>query len=698
VSDPNPDDDGGEFFAQFLDDYFAECDEHLTLVRRHLLALEEQIGQPVVEPSSLDELFRSFHTLKGISAMVGLGEAEQLAHHMESYLRVLRQADAPLGEDGIEALMAGTTVLEQVINAFRKKETATGVDATVARLRALVSEPASRPELPAPAGGVDDGIADNGSERTHTPDAARLSEDVRKLRFEFVPTPALSERGVNVNSVRARLQEIGELLQATPHVREQGGIVFEFIVATGVEETLFAGWHEDNLTYTPVEEAEAGETRPPTSPAQTGSASDPDGADASGSPAPAASMHAPSNVVRVDLARLDELMRLIGELVTSRARLDDSLKQLKRSVPPAEWRALQETSQAMARQLRDLREGVMRVRMVQVGEIFERMKFVVRDLARESGKHVKLELLGQETEIDKFLVERMMGPLLHLVRNAVSHGLETVGERVAQGKPPEGRITLRAATVGDNVLIEIADDGRGIDAERVAARARARGLIAGDVKLDEALLLKLICTPGFSTRDEADRASGRGVGMDVVGRTIEELGGTLALATEKHRGTHFTIELPLTLAIADALIGSVGGHRFALPQSAVREVIEVEASAIRVLENNEIVPYRGGVLPLVRLARLFGLEEKGGRASHVFVIGSGANALGLAVDRIIGQREIVVRGMNDPLVKVRGVAGATDLGDGRVVLILDVAALKHSVLGGGLAAGDGRARPSRERL
>jgi two-component system chemotaxis sensor kinase CheA len=403
-------------------------------------------------------------------------------------------------------------------------------------------------------------------------------------------------------------------------------------------------------------------------------------------------MLAPSNFVRVDLARLDDLMRLIGELVTSRARLDESLKHLQRHVAPSEWRALQETSLAMSRQLRDLREGVMRVRMVQVGEIFERMRFVVRDLARESGKEIRLELRGQETEIDKFLVERMMDPLMHLVRNAVSHGLETVEERVAKGKPPEGKITLRAATSGDNVLIEIADDGRGIDAERVAARARERGLVSGDVRLDEALLLGLICAPGFSTRDEADRISGRGVGMDVVCSTVEELGGTLTMATEKDGGTRFTIELPLTLAIADALIASVGGQRFAFPQTVVREVIEVEASSVRVLENNEIISYRGGVLPLVRLARLFGLEETtAGRAFHVFVIGSGASAVGLAVDRAIGQREVVVRGLNDPLVKVAGMAGATDLGDGRVVLILDVAALKHTVLGGRLVTRSGTA-------
>ena len=689
MSDPHPD-NGSDFFAQFLDDYFAECDEHLTLVRRHLLALEEQAGRPDVDPSLLDELFRSFHTLKGISAMVDLSEAEQLAHHMESYLRALRQKEARPGAEGVETLMAATTVLERVIAARRRGEAPPAIGTTVARLRALHAESATTAEQPAPSQTFDAGAADAESARgsARPSGVAGGSAHARVWRFEFVPTPALSERGVNVNSVRARLQEVGEILQATPHVRGQGGIVFEFVVASGVEESAFAGWHEDNLTYTPVEETNADTAEAPTTNGRAAQASGP-GEDPRA--APAASMLAPSNVVRVDLARLDELMRLIGELVTSRARLDESLKHLKRHVAPAEWRALQETSLAMSRQLRDLREGVMRVRMVQVGEIFERMRFVVRDLTRESGKEIRLELLGQETEIDKFLVERMTDPLLHLVRNAVSHGLETLEERAAEGKPPEGKITLRAATSGDNVLIEIADDGRGIDAERVAARARERGLIAADARLDEALLLELICAPGFSTRDEADRASGRGVGMDVVCSTIEELGGTLTLATEKGRGTRFTVELPLTLAIAEALIASVGGQRFALPQTVVREVIEVEASAVRVLENNEIVPYRGGVLPLVRLARLFGLEETGGRAFHVFVIGGGAGAVGLAVDRALGQREVVVRGLNDPLVKVAGVAGATDLGDGRVVLILDVAALKHSAPGGRRAAGNGAA-------
>lgn len=678
TSDP---DNNSEFFAQFLDDYYAECDEHLTLVRRHLLALEAQVGQASVEQALLDDLFRSFHTLKGISGMVGLSAAEQLAHHMESYLRALRQRETVLSLEGVEALIAGAAMLEQVIAARRNEQPLPAIDAIVARLERVASDVSS---MPAQAVLKDDeGDKDSASVGTRTGISAQETGEgatTRTWHVEFVPTPALAERGVNVNSIRARLQEIGELIQAKPQVRGQGEIAFLFVVVTNADESVFANWGIENLTFVPVDDiAPASSSTLPEETAATQEA----GADSA--PDAESTLHskmlAPSNVVRVDLARLDELMRMIGELVISRARLEDHLKQLKRSVPAAEWRALQETNLAMGRQLRDLREGVMRVRMVQVGEIFERMQFIVRDLARESGKRITLELMGRETEIDKFLVERMTDPLMHLVRNAVSHGLETTDERVAQGKPAEGKITLRAATAGESVLIEIADDGRGIDRKDVAARAQAKRLIAAGATLDDAALLELICAPGFSTRDEADRGSGRGVGMDVVRNTVEELGGTISLTTESAQGTRFTIELPLTLAIAEALIVSVDGQRFAVPQSAVQEVIEVETSTVKVLENNEIISYRNGVLPLVRLARLFDLNDGHERESfHVFVIGSGGSALGVAVDRIIGQREIVVRGISDPLVQVAGIAGATELGDEQVVLILDVAALRQSAV------------------
>ena len=634
MDNPNP--NTGEFFAQFLDDYFAECDEHLVSIRRSLVTLEDAVGVSAIDRTLLDDLFRSFHTLKGISGMVGLTAAEQLAHDLESYLRELREGAMVLNQPGLEALVAGVSLLEGVINARRKDHPIPSIDTITKQLKAVSDE---RPTASArsPSEGSEDDSA------------------VRRWQVEFTPTAELAARGVNVNSVRSRLQDLGELLQAKPVVKGAGEIAFEFVVVTGADKTVFESLEADGLIFEQVHVDALQRTT------DTG----------------AVASTAPASIVRVDLDRLDELMRIIGELVITRTRLEDQLNELKRETPAAVWRPLQETTLSMGRQLRDLRESVMRVRMVEIGEIFERMTFVVRDLARQSGKKVIVQLSGGETEIDKFLVERMRDPLMHLVRNAVSHGLETVAEREAKGKLSEGLLTLSAMTAGERIIIKIADDGRGIDQKLVLARANTDEFSRGDSEIDNATLLDLICSPGLSTRVEADRESGRGVGMDVVKNAVEELGGRMSLETELGHGTTFTIELPLTLAIAEALIVSVSGQRFAVPLSAVREVLEVESASTRVLENNEIIPYRGKVLPLLRLARMFEMTYRRDTNFHVLVLGDETNGVGLAVDRILGQREIVVRAIQDPLAQTKGIAGATELGDRRVVLILDTGALRQ---------------------
>jgi two-component system chemotaxis sensor kinase CheA len=630
--------DDEEFLAEFLDDYFAESDEHLTVVRRILLDVRADRGVATMTASTVEELFRSFHSLKGLAGMVHLREAELVAHHLESVLRRLRDSGGAVSEEGVEALIDGTEVLEQTIAARRLGTDAPAIDRIVAQLSALGDAPPAGPAAASPAVAAQQWLA------------------------RFTPSPELAARGVTVDRIRTLLRAHGDITAATPRIDSSGGISFEFLV-TGRLEPGAAMWRDQGLSIDAA--------RP--EPSEEGAAST---AAAPQAMAPAAP---PSHFVRVDLDRLDELMRLIGDLVISRARLADSLGRVERHVPPVEWRAVQENSVAIDRHLRDLREGVVRVRMVPVGEIFRRMPFVVRDLARDT-KQVRLEIAGQETEIDKYLIERMMDPVLHLVRNAVSHGLETITERRAAGKTDEGLLTLSAAAVGDRVVLEISDDGRGIDAVAVARRAREKRLrLADDAPGNEALL-DVLCAPGFSTRDAADFASGRGVGMAVVKNTVQELGGRLTLDTVAGHGTRFAIELPLTLAITDAIIGLVGDRPFAVPQSAVREVIEVEADAVRAVENNEIVAHRGGVLPLIRLAAAFGIASRPRRRLHVLVAGTGRDAVGVVVDRVIGQREIVVRAVRDPLIRVAGVSGATDLGDGRVVLILDLPALAGGAL------------------
>jgi two-component system, chemotaxis family, sensor kinase CheA len=641
---------GDDFIAGFLDDYFAEAEEHLAVVRRGLLALEDSIGDPASGSTVLEELFRSFHSLKGLSAMVDVRPAERLAHELESYLRALREGELVLTLDALSVLIDSTATLESVIEARRSAAPAPVIEDVVQRLVSLTGPSrGSRARRPAAIGPE--------GESTAAPPA---------WRFMFVPSPALVDRGVKVDTIRARLAAVGRITSVSPKVTAGGGIAFEFLVTGEIDPAVLDSWRNDGLTWERVDAAAI-----PAAAAPAAEHARP------ASAVPETSILAPSHLVRVDLKRLDEVMRRVADLVITRARFEETLARVERFIPSQEWRALQENTLTFERQLRDLREDVMRVRLVRVDEIFRRMPFVVRDLAREAGKDVRVVLSGQDTEIDKFLVERMMDPVIHLVRNAVSHGIESPERRLAAGKPAQGVISLGASTSGEMVVIEIADDGAGIDAASVAERARAAGARIGDGPLDSRTLVDLICEPGFSTRHEADRASGRGIGMAVVRTTVQELGGTLNMESEPGHGTRFVIALPLTLAITDALIAVVAGQRFAVPQNSVREVIEIDEATVRQLENNELVPYRGRSLPLLRLDELFDLP--GGRAArmHAFVIGMGQEAVALGVERILGQREIVVRTMSDALLKIDGISGATELGDGKVVLILDAPALSR---------------------
>lgn len=635
-----------DFIARFMADYFAECEEHLAEARGSLLTLEPSIGAASVPKPVLDDLFRNFHSLKGISAIAEMREGERLAHELESYLRVLRDGQAALTSAGLDALVDSTNLFEQVLVATRAGQAPPSIEPMLERL-ALVTGVR-------PGGGAIAAAA-----------AAPVAAG-RRWKVTFTPSAALIARNIKVDAIRQRLLAIGHVESVAPRVLEGGQIAFDFTVRTE-DEAALASWSDEGVTHepaaTPAPDVDEAEVAPAAVTLR--------GAEGSAG--------TPANFVRVDLARLDGLMRHVGDMVVTRARLEDVLQRVEATMAAGEWRALLEHSERLERQLRDLREGVMRVRLVPVGEIFRRMPFVVRDLARDTGKRIQIQLVGQSTEIDKFLIERMLDPVLHLVRNAVSHGIETAAERVAAGKPPEGTIRLAATTVGESVVLEISDDGRGLDTERILARAREAGMAVPEGAADERLLLELISTPGFSTREEADRASGRGVGMSVVRDTVRELGGTLELVADVEHGTTYRITLPLTLAITDALIVTVGSETFAVPQTSVREVIEVAVDGVTTIEGHELMVYRGATLPLVRLGHLFGLPTDGRARLHGLVIGTGSAAVGVLVDRITGQREVVVKTVTDPLIKVDGVTGVTELGDGRVVLIVDAGWLAQHV-------------------
>lgn len=643
---------------ELLDDFFTECDEHLTHIRQALVLLEPSIGKAQADSTLVEDLFRNFHSFKGISAIVGLRAAEELAHATEDYLRELTRGKISLSHEGLELLMTAAQRLEQMVVAFRGQQP---IAANPSLLNALgnISGNTSRFERPAReqpgAQNLDDGSVSSSEEG--------LARGLVLWKCTFVPSRELDARGININTVRSRLSQAGEILKATPQVRGQGRVAFEFLV--GMKETPadITNWEADGLVTQLVEQN-------PSVPAEPGKlAAESLALDPNHNP-----FISPSHVVRVDLQRLDELMRLVGQMVIQRSRFEAEIGHSSKQGKQLDRQILQEVNGGLGRSLRELREAIMRVRLVSVAEIFARMPFVVRDLARDSQKKVRLHLQGQQTEIDKYLIEQLKDPLLHLVRNSFSHGVETAAERRSSGKSEEASIFLQASTSGDSVIITVGDDGRGIDRKAVFKRAAKMGMEVPETQ-DNAALLKILCASGFSTRDDVDRASGRGVGMAVVCNTVRELGGTLALESEEKRGTKFTIRLPLTLSIAETFIVSASDQTCAVPQSFVTEIIQVTEDQVTRLNGLEVIPYRLGVLPIVRLASIFNLPRQPLTRFSVLVLNSDRGSSGLLVDRVHGQKEVVVRSISDPLIQVAGISGATELGDGRPVLILDAAAL-----------------------
>ncbi|MBA4146880.1 MAG: chemotaxis protein CheA [Verrucomicrobia bacterium] len=641
------DDDITEFTPELLNDFYAECEEHLNFIRQSLATLEKGIDKQETTPL-LDRLVRSFHSLKGILGMAGIRSAEQLTHRTEDYLREFSRGTIQLTPQGLDSLANAVQLIEQSITAFRQKQPYPDVERRIQEFDALLVSAQEKKEKPIIANPLGDALQSR-------VESAR-GNGFFVWKATFIPSPALNESGINVNAIRSRLTALGEIIHAAPHIGPGGTIAFEFFVALREPPANMDAWIKSGVTWIAIAEPSSNRIQPDTR------------------ASPAAQMAvAPSQVIRVELKRLDELMRIAGELVTQRARLEAQINLLAVD-GSVDVRGLQEVNHGFARHFRDLRENVMRLRMVPIAEIFDRMPFVVRDLIRGSRKKVRLEVRGHLTELDKYVVERLKEPLLHLVRNAVSHGIEDTDERIGLGKPEEASIALSATTSGETVVIEIADDGRGIDPEEIVLRAKEMGLTKSDT-LDNPAILDLISTPGFSTRDEADRAAGRGVGMAVVANTLRELGGTLFLQTELQRGTRFTLRLPLTLLITDALIVSVGGQNYAVPQNSVDEVVQIEEVQVKRMERAELLSLRGVVLPLVRLRRLFGFPVATHSHALVLVSQTDRGKVGLVVDRIVGQRQIVVRSLRDPLIHVPGVIGATELGDGKPLLILDAIAL-----------------------
>lgn len=598
-----------------------------------------------MDPVVMQGLFRSTHSLKGICAIVGLRDAEHLAHVMEDVFRGFSKDEIPADASSIDVLIGATGAIEAIVGSFRAgRPQGQSKDAMDSLARLLRPERAVQPSAGS-AGGPREPAVDAVSE-------ARARGD-RVIAALFTPSKELTDRGMNITTVRERLESLGKVFSPRPIVKGRGVVTFEIPVAISGGAPDSSAWADSGVSF-----SELPGFLPPPKPEQR----------------PAGGIVAPSHVVRVDLTRLDELMRIAGDMVVHRSRIEEKLR-----VEGFLEGGVRESFSGLSRSVREMREAVSRVRMVPISEIFDRVPFIVRDLARSSKKKARVELSGSQTEVDKFLVERLREPLLHLVRNAFAHGVEEEAERIAAGKPPEALISLRAAGAGDTVVIEVGDDGRGVDEEAVRRRAAETGTSAEE-NGPPMTLLEILCSPGFSSRDAADTAAGRGIGMAVVATAARELGGVLSLSSVPGRGARFTLRLPLNLSIADAIVLSVGAGTFALAKGYIQEIIQADAAEIRAVRGVELVPHRDCMLPLVRLRGALGLEPKDSKRLLVVVSLTKRGPVGLVADAAIAQKEIVVRPLSDPLLRVPGVSGVTELGDGRPVFVLDPESLRPGVV------------------
>lgn len=688
--------------GSFLQGFLEEAAEHLENVNACLLRLEET--DPLDQVELVDDLFRSYHTLKGLSGMVGLDPAAELSHALESVLQAIRQGQVAVDANLVDQLFASTGTLSAVIETIKdKRRPMPDIQPDLARLAEITphlpqkaSQPAPRPPapvevkevVPAPGGpGPSNPVEILPGLAPYPEMTKNLTElDLRKIQADiqtshvfslllFVPSPERAERGENVDLIRQQINDTGKLIKAVP-VMEGGSIHFLFLVSSAQPldaETMIANEVIPLAAQAPALHQPAPQTVPAPQAARPGREP------------------VRGSQVRVGLDRLDALMRFAGDLVVQRARLEDAVDKLT-SPQPAERRRLREIHHQMGRTLRDMRRAILHARMVPLGEAFNQMPLVARDLARASQKEVRMVIQGETTELDKMLVERLLDPLIHLVRNAITHGIEPPNERVELGKPRVGTLTLRGTPHGDRILVEVSDDGRGVDLSRVEARASEMGRPLNGHAMTAEEALEWITRPGFSTQTQADLAAGRGVGLDVAARMVRAFGGRLSLETFPGAGTTFRMALPLTLVIQDVLFVRAGAERYGVSQDSIDRVIEIDETQIAHAEAGELLLKEDQVLVLHRLADWFNVRPEdpvpGSVVNHsrahrsfglVCAQGEDGSYPVLVVNRVESIREAVVAPLVDPLVTQPGISGATEMGDGQVVLIIDVPGLLNQL-------------------
>ncbi len=687
--------------TQFHDAFFEESFEALDSMEAALLKLD--VGSP--EPELINTIFRVAHSIKGGSATFGFSEIASFTHSLETLLDELRSGTMPVSVQLSDLLLKSVDVMRAMLRAVQAKQPLDSqrvsdlqFDLEVAIAR---KGEAAAPAAPAMAA-VPPAIPGGEPPAPVIHDAA--SQLTPRWRIRFHPYRELLARGNDPLRMLRELAALGDLqvrldaqmLPPLADVNPQDCYLAWSLELPGevAEEAIkqVFEWAEGDCDLTierlpaaqqePAASAETASAPAATAPAPAPAPAAQPGAHQAPSPAPAAAAKPEASVsalgdsgsIRVSVEKIDELMNTVGELVITQAMLG----QLGSHFDGPDAEKLRAGIGQLERNMRELQESVMRVRMLPISFVFSRFPRMVRDLAQRLGKQIELKLTGEQTELDKTVLEKIGDPLVHLVRNCIDHGIESPGARLAAGKTAEGTVHLDACHRGGNIAVEVSDDGGGLDKERILAKARARGLVSPNDTLTDAEIYELIFVPGFSTAEKTTDVSGRGVGMDVVRRNVKELGGKVEVKSDRGRGSRFTITLPLTLAIVDGQSVSVGTETYIVPLISIVESMQLKASGVtRLSGHSEVLSFRGDYLPIIRLHELFGVEPRS-RALHeglVVVAEGDGRRVGLFVDDLLGQQQVVIKSLEANYGHIEGVSGATILGDGSVALILDVPGL-----------------------
>ncbi len=631
--------------SQYAELFLAESREHLSACNQLLLEWERN-------PAGLGPvggLFRSVHTVKGMAATMGYARVTDLAHRIENLLDLVRRGAQPSTEELLQLFFRARDALERAVELSvvgRERELeVTGLVADLDRVaaRAAPAGPAGRAALPtarpAPTGPL--------PLLEVPPAAGRL--------VQVMLRPEAPLKGGRALLVLRRAQGLGAVHNITPPTAALETEEFDGQFSFRLDTAAAVGEIEATLRAAgEVESVAVGEEAGPGAPVGT----------------EVGALHeGRSRHIRVDQRRLDTLMDLIGELVTARGRLNQLAAE--RRDPATDDVAIQ-----ISRLSADLQAEIIQARMTPVWQVFDRFPRLVRDLARQLNKQVAFRVEGKEIELDRAILDELGDPLLHLLRNAVDHGIEPPAERRRQGKPPEGEIVLGAMRERSSVAISVSDDGRGIDRTKILERAKRDGLVDSHTEaLSDDQLLRVVARPGFSTAETVTSVSGRGVGIDVVVTRLRALGGSIDIRSEPGKGSTFVLRLPVTLAIVRALIASVGSERYALPLTHVAETVELGTATTTTVEGRDAIVLRDHVVPLVHLRRLLGVAGDAPPRCPIIVLEMGERRTGLVVDGMLGQEEIVVKSFDAPQGTLPVFSGATIMGDGIPALILDAGGL-----------------------